>query len=77
MAEKERPVRVLRFSGFGLGIWPWPLLNILLEVRGTTGLRSLRGRDSLAPTMANKETWEWIDSKGRKRQLTIHREVRE
>lgn len=74
----ERPVRALRFSGFGLGVWRWPLVNIALEVLANRGLRSsIRGQGSLTPTMANVETWEWIDSKGRKRHLTIHREVRE
>lgn len=73
MTEKERPVRALRFTGFGLGIWPWPLLNILFQFRGSAGLR---GR-SLSPTMANEEKWTWVDYAGRKRELVIHREVKE
>lgn len=74
---EERPVRALRFSGFGLG-WPWPLINILLEIRGTAGVRSLRGRGgSLAPTMANTEVWNWVDYRGRKRELVVRREVKE
>jgi len=77
MALAERPVRALRFTGFGLG-WRWPLVNTLLEVLTTRAFRSsLRGRGSLTPTMANVERWEWIDSKGRKRELIVHREVRE
>jgi len=70
----ERPVRALKFNGFGLGIWRWPLLNILLGLRGTSGAGEKRG---LAPTMANEERWTWTDSKGRKRELVIHREVKE
>jgi len=73
----ERPVRALRFTGFGLG-WTWPLVNIVLEVVAKRGLgSSIRGRSSLTPTMANVETWEWLDYQGRKRQLIIHREVKE
>jgi hypothetical protein len=74
----ERPVRALRFTGFGLGIWPWPIVNILLERTGRAGFRSsIRGRGSLTPTMANTERWTWQDYKGRKRELIIHREVKE
>ena len=29
-----------------------------------------------APAAVNKETWEWTDWKGRKRSITVHREVR-
>ena len=77
LAKEERPVRALRFTGF-LGIWNWPLVNILLERLAAKGTgMSLRGRGSLTPSMANVERWEWVDSKGRKRQLVIHREVRE
>jgi len=73
----ERPVRALRFTGF-FGIWGWPIINLVLEVTAARGFRSsTRGRGALSPTMANVEKWQWIDSKGRKRELIIHREVRE
>lgn len=29
------------------------------------------------PTMTNLETWEWTDWKGRKRTITVHREVKQ
>jgi len=78
----ERPVRALRFAGFGLRIWRWPLMNLLLELRGVGGRRTLWAlgaatNQGLTPTMANVETWHWIDSKGRKRELVIHREIKE
>lgn len=74
----ERPVRALRFTGFGLGIWPWPLVNIALEAVAKRGLRSsIRGQSSLMPTMTNLERYEWIDYKGRRRELVIHREIKE
>jgi len=73
----ERPVRALRIQG-PLRIWPWPLVNRLLEILGRAGVRSsIRGRGSLTPTMANVERWEWLDYRGRKRELVIHREVKE
>lgn len=28
------------------------------------------------PAAVNKETWEWTDWKGRKRTITVHREVK-
>ena len=31
---------------------------------------------SSAPAAVNKETWEWTDWRGRKRVITVHREVR-
>jgi len=73
----ERPVRALRFTGLGLGVWGWPIVNILLERLSARGASSLRGRSSLSPTMANVERWEWTDYKGRRRELIIHREVKE
>lgn len=74
---EEHPVRALRFQGFGLGIWRWPLINILLERFETRGTMSIRGRGSLTPTMANVERWEWVDHRGRRRELVIHREIKE
>lgn len=77
MAKEERPVRALRFSGF-FGIWTWPLVNALLEIMAARGLRSgVRGRGSLTSKMTNLERYEWLDYKGRKRELVIHREVKE
>jgi hypothetical protein len=73
----ERPVRALEFKGLGLGIWPWPLVNRLLEILGRTGVGSSRSRGSLTATMANVERWEWTDYRGHKRELVIHREVKE
>lgn len=32
---------------------------------------------SQSPRLVNKETWEWTDWKGRKRSITVHREVKE
>jgi len=73
----ERPVRALRIQG-PLGIWPWPLVNRLLEIMGRAGGSSIRGRrGSLTSTMANVERWQWVDYRGRKRELVIHREVKE
>jgi len=61
-----------------MGIWRWPFINVLLEVLATRGVRSsIRGGGSLKPTMANVERWEWVDYRGRKRELVIHREIKE
>lgn len=32
---------------------------------------------NISPVMSNEEVWEWLDHKGNKRQLTVHRDVRE
>jgi len=62
MAEKERPVRALRFTGFGLGIWPWPLINILFEMRGRSTGFAVRGRGSLTPmSVSSKTTYDNLE----------------
>ena len=32
---------------------------------------------SYVPVVRNEEVWEWVDWKGRKRTITVHREVKE
>jgi len=73
MVLAERPVRALRFTGLGLGIWRWPLINILLELRGTRGLRSLTSESSAKSTYSNIEEYSiWEDKSGVIR-VRVHR----
>jgi len=58
----ERPVRALRFNGFGLGFWHWPVLNILLEIRAKAGIRSsMRGSSSLITSSSEKKIYSNIE----------------
>jgi len=50
-----------------LGIWGFPLINLILKMFGEK-------RASVRP-MHNVEEWEWIDSTGNARKLTVHRKV--
>ncbi len=62
------------------GIWPYPVINFLLrivELLKSEGSQPLISTShSLKPAMANVERWQWIDYKGRKRELVIEREVK-
>ena len=52
-----------------LGIWNFPLLNLLLEMmQGSAGQK-------LRPAMKNVEVIKWTDWKDRPREIEIHREV--
>ena len=56
-----------------LGMWSFPLLTMLMSVfQGGTE----PAKKSLSPIVTNDETWRWTDYKGRKRELTIQREVK-
>jgi hypothetical protein len=55
-----------RFKGF-LGIWTWPILNLILEI--------LAQRDLSSSKLENIEEIEFEDWKGRTRKIRIHREV--
>jgi len=71
----ERPVRALRFTGFGLG-WTWPLVNIVLEIMATRGHRG-GSLTSTSPktTYANIEEYSiWEDRSGVIR-VRVHRKA--
>lgn len=51
-----------------LGLWPFPLVNLLLSIGESFAQTKATG-------IANIEVWEWIDSRGRQRSLTVHRKV--
>jgi len=55
-----------------LGIWPFPILNFLVEVfqmrAGNTS--------SKAPLLVNEEEIIWYDWEGNERKTIIHRKVR-
>ena len=54
-----------------LGIWTYPILNALLSI-----LNNVLRLNVLTPKKTtNIEVWEWTDYLGRKRTLTVHREV--
>jgi len=66
----------VRFKGV-LGIWSWPLLNILLELVQVQSPRS-RGVAGLKPIATNIEEWEIVrDGRGRLQKLRVRREVKE
>lgn len=70
----ERPVRALKFQGLGLRIWMWPLVNILLERLGTTGLRRaspLTGKG----TYNNTEEWMIREMPDGSVKMIIHRKA--
>lgn len=50
-----------KFQGL-LGLWSYPIINLLLSFIG-------------GGEVHNVEVWEWTDSTGRKRELTVHRRV--
>jgi len=58
-----------------LGIWPFPILNFLLQVvqfsRSSAGFST-----ESSSKLENLEVIEWVDWKGRERKMTIHREVK-
>ena len=65
----------LRVAG-PLGLWPFPILNLVLELFET--VRAGRGgfaEAGSATSLANVEVWEWVDRRGKKRTLTVRREV--
>lgn len=49
-----------------LGIWPYPLINLILSLAEKTA-----GKQGVS----NVEEWAWVDSAGQKRVLTVHRKV--
>ena len=53
-----------------LGIWTYPILNILIEM-----LTTIRARQGFASTRSNIEVWEYTDRKGKKRTIRVHRKV--
>jgi len=70
-----------------LGLWTYPILNFLYKIillrtqkEGITPKTAEEKPE--APKnhqdhskLTNIERWEWVDYKGKKRELTIHREV--
>jgi len=75
MALAERPVRALRFTGFGLGIWPWPIVNVLLEIVEGRGMRtSIRGTGPKR-TYANIEEYSISEDKTGVIKVKIHRKA--
>jgi len=77
LAKEERPVRALRFTGF-LGIWTWPLVNIVLEVisrRGTSMRGTLSSVTTPKTTYSNIEEYSiWEDKSGVIR-VRVHRKA--
>jgi len=71
-----------RFQG---RYWDYPILNAILEaierwrqrIRERYPSRRETASAELKPTMRNVEVLKWIDYKGRKRELEIHREIEE
>jgi len=57
-----------------LGLWPFPLLNFILKILQQTHFSQTNR--SGHNVVENVEKWEWVDYKGRKREIIIHRKVR-
>jgi hypothetical protein len=55
-----------------LGLWSFPLLNMLRQLlnRGTAS-----PLQALQPAARNSEQIEWVDWKGRRREINIHRTI--
>jgi hypothetical protein len=49
----------------------WGLLVIILL------LVWISSRSQQPQRVSNEETWEWIDYRGQRRQITVHRNVRQ
>jgi len=65
-----------RFVG-PLGIWPYPVLNLILEFfEGVRAGRGGLGASTLRTTTKNIEKIRWTDYKGHDRTLVIEREVK-
>lgn len=70
-----------QFTGV-LGLWSWPIVNIILafvESRkpAATATLAMSAPPSRPATARNVETWEWVDWAGRTRTITAHRTVEE
>jgi len=61
------------------GFWPFPLLNFIMSMAGKTGQRNMPmlQTPSRSPAVVNSEDITWTDWKGRTRNMTIRREVKE
>jgi len=63
-----------QFTGFGLHLWPWPLVNLLLALAS--------GSASGSPLLniwgwRNVETWDLVrDQEGMLKRVVVHRRVR-
>jgi hypothetical protein len=55
-----------------LGLWPFPILNLLQELVQQKGEQTFQPAQ---PAMRNLETIKWTDWKGRTRVVEVHREV--
>lgn len=61
------------FKGI-FGLWTYPLINFLLSITERTQTRT-SPIGNIATATRNVEEWEWVDSTGKKRTLTVHRKV--
>lgn len=64
-----------------LGFWHFPLLSFIASKltthKGITNGARVLPALAPPPTVVNSEQITWTDWKGRKRDMTIHREVKE
>lgn len=63
-----------------LGIWPWPLVNLLMKMLDKKGSQGTSRTPMLpaprANIVSNTEKITWTDWKGRVRHINIEREVK-
>ena len=62
-----------RFRG-PLGLWPWPIVNLLLALVEQIRVRGYGGQ-AMASSYTNVEEIKWTDWKGRERKIIIHRKA--
>jgi len=53
-----------------IGFLLYKIFDLEKKLTPVQGYPALGGRQAY-----NEETWEWVDYKGRKRQITVHRRV--
>ena len=73
------------------GIWPWPIINLLVAIFGNRTDTSaivevVKEMSKVSPIstivskpmqgMVNSETWRWTDYKGREQTITVSRKLK-
>lgn len=62
---------------FGFGIIAGLAVMFMFKSRANNiGVKLLPEAKRLTTTASNEETWEWLDRRGKQRQLIIHRKAK-
>jgi hypothetical protein len=63
-----------QFKGI-LGIWSWPIVNIILALIYSRAPTQLVKTTSTPAKAKNIEEWVWTDYRGKERRIVVHRQV--